>query len=105
MAQAIDVIIEGIQVRLETIGVTSARDSVWRSQVHFAVAEDPYTIYCGRHSARIYDAQSLYGEYLYADPDFYTRLVKMVRMIVNPTSIWHISQIGSSIGMPRILDE
>ena len=105
MADTIDTIIDNIQARLESIGVVPTRSSSRTNRLYFTAAGNPCMISCDQYRAVVCEGQSLCGEYFYTDPDFYTRLVKIVRMLVNPTSIWYISEIGSSIGMPRILDE
>jgi len=105
------IIADTIQSRLGMLGITITRTNQQifpghsYCDLHFVAVDVPYVICCYQHRVIIYDQQSLCGEYFYADPDFYVRLVKRVRMLVNPTSIWHICQAGSSIGMPSILDE
>ena len=99
----IGIIADTIRARLGSMGIKTTRFST--SELWFRADGDLYTIRCYQYHAMIYDGTSSYGHYLYADPEFYARMTKRVRMIVRPTSIWHIVEIGSSIGLPGILDE
>lgn len=99
----ISVIIDTIQDRLELLGIEITRFS--GTELRFRADNILYAIWCERYHAAIHDWRATYGDFLYADPDFYVRIIKKVRMIMRPTPIWHIVQIGSFIGSPGILDE
>lgn len=97
----IKIIADGIQDRLELIGLRIIRDCF--DQLRFKTGDGHYFIWCTERSASLYSAISYCGEYLYADPDFHARLIRRVRMVVKPTPVWHITK--RCPGLPRILDE
>ena len=99
----INVVVDVIQFRLSLIGIESSRSA--NNELNFRAFDDLHSILCARYHAAIHNGHSVYGIYLYADPLFYDRIIKRVRMIVKPTLILHIYDNYSLTTMPRILDE
>lgn len=113
MPDVADIIVDNIGARLEIMGIETTRItpyglSFWgpiSSNLQCEVDSILYVIICDQRRAVVYDYASLYGAYLYADPDFYAGLIKRVRMLVKPTSIFHVWQADTNQCMPSILDE
>ena len=105
MPDVVDIITDVIKAKLEEIGLMVELDARLPNHLYFEIDGDACLIACGPYYAAIHDGQSEYGEYLYADPDFYARLIKRIRMLVKPTSVWHIWQADMLVGAPSILDE
>jgi len=101
-SQKISIIADHIQSRLGAIGINIVRGD--GHSLKFAIDGTTYGIYCAMYHAAVHDCAGILGDHLYADPDFFDKIVKTVRMIVKPTPVLHVMDTGS-ITVPGILEE
>jgi len=98
----VDLIADTIQDKLDSMNVVYVR----AAPCIIEILDDDcfYMTYFLDDRVVVYDSNnSVYGKYFYSDPDFYSRTMKRIRMLLKPTPMWHVS--GSLTCIPSIIDE
>jgi len=99
----IEAIRESIKVKLAELSIDVRGDGVilW---VKGFDSPPYYEVWLGSSGVLLCEGPATVGYFPYHDPDFYSQLLKAIRMLVAPTPILHITR-SDNVAMLSILTE